>query len=97
MKWRPGVAAVSRRRAPGHLDGDSATGAAVPPRAGIRICRADLERVIDKCLEKDRELRYQHASDMRADLQRLKRDTRIGARVDAARRSRAVGPSHAGR
>ena len=35
----------------------------------------DLERVIDKCLEKDRNLRYQHASDIRTDLQRLKRDT----------------------
>jgi serine/threonine protein kinase len=35
----------------------------------------DLERVISKCLEKERNLRYQHASDIRADLQRLKRDT----------------------
>ena len=34
-----------------------------------------LEAVIGKALEKDRNLRYQHASDMRADLQRLKRDT----------------------
>jgi serine/threonine protein kinase len=36
---------------------------------------AGLEAVIGKALEKDRNLRYQHASDMRADLQRLKRDT----------------------
>ena len=37
-----------------------------------------LEDVINKCLEKDRNLRYQHASEMRTDLQRLKRDTDTG-------------------
>ena len=36
---------------------------------------AELERIINKCLEKDRDLRYQHVSDIRTDLQRLKRDT----------------------
>ena len=35
----------------------------------------ELERIIEKCLEKDRNLRYQHASEVRTDLQRLKRDT----------------------
>jgi serine/threonine protein kinase len=40
----------------------------------------ELERIIDKCLEKDRELRYQHASEVRTDLQRLKRDREIGRR-----------------
>ena len=36
---------------------------------------ADLERIINKCLDKDRNLRYQHASEIRTDLQRLRRDT----------------------
>ncbi len=49
-----------------------------PPIASVRInpeLPPQLEAVIDKCLEKDRTLRYQTASDLRADLQRLKRDT----------------------
>ena len=40
-----------------------------------------LEEVISKCLEKDRNLRYQHAADIRTDLQRLKRDTESGKTV----------------
>ena len=46
----------------------------------------DLERIINKCLEKDRNLRYQHASELHTDLQRLKRDTE-STRLAAARAS----------
>jgi Tol biopolymer transport system component len=48
---------------------------------------AELEKIIDKCLEKDRNLRYQHAADILTDLQRLKRDSawsRGGAAVARA-------------
>ncbi len=39
---------------------------------------AEFERIINRALEKDRNLRYQHASDIRVELQRLKRDTESG-------------------
>ncbi|HKN72005.1 MAG TPA: protein kinase [Terriglobales bacterium] len=48
-----------------------------------------LEDIISKCLEKDRNLRYQHAADIRTDLQRLKRDTE-SARIPAASRAEAI-------
>ncbi|MBV9341165.1 MAG: tetratricopeptide repeat protein, partial [Acidobacteria bacterium] len=52
-----------------------------PPAAPVRLnpdLPVALERIISKALEKDRNLRYQHAADLRADLQRLKRDTDTG-------------------
>jgi serine/threonine protein kinase/tetratricopeptide (TPR) repeat protein len=45
----------------------------------------DLEGIINKCLEKDRNLRYQHASDLRTDLRRLKRDTETGKIASVSR------------
>ncbi len=43
-----------------------------------------LDDIINRALEKDRELRYQHASDMRAELQRLRRDTDSGRSPSAS-------------
>ena len=49
--------------------------APVPPVRVNPDLPIDLERTVNKCLEKDRDLRYQHAADIRTDRQRLKRDT----------------------
>jgi eukaryotic-like serine/threonine-protein kinase len=52
--------------------------APVPPVRLNPEIPAELEHVINKALEKSPELRYQHAADLRSDLQRLKRDTESG-------------------
>ncbi|MGA7926190.1 MAG: protein kinase, partial [Candidatus Sulfotelmatobacter sp.] len=65
-------------------------------RAPVAVVRlnpdvpAELEHIINRALEKDRELRYQHASEMRSELQRLKRDTEIGRAIAAGSGTVAV-------
>jgi eukaryotic-like serine/threonine-protein kinase len=63
------------------------------PVAAVRLnpdVPPKLEDIIDRALEKDRELRYQHASEMRSELQRLKRDTEIGRAIAASSETVAV-------
>jgi len=68
------------------------------PLAAIRLnpdLPPKLEDVINRALEKDRNLRYQHASDMKSELQRLKRDTDTG-RVSAASSGPVAAPRDTG-
>ncbi|MGA8674580.1 MAG: protein kinase [Candidatus Acidiferrales bacterium] len=53
--------------------------APIPPTRLNPGIAPKLEEIIHRALEKDRGLRYQHASDVRAELQRLKRDSNSGA------------------
>jgi serine/threonine protein kinase len=51
------------------------------PTAPVRLnpeCPVELERIINRLLEKDRDLRYQSAADLRSELKRLKRDSDSG-------------------
>ena len=60
---------------------------AIVNRAPVAMVRlnhdvpAELERIVNRALEKDRELRYQSAKEMRSELQRLKRDTETGRAI----------------
>lgn len=70
----------------------------VPPSQLNRALPEEFDRIAQKALEKDRDLRYQHASDMRTDLKRLKRDTdsgRSSGHVEAVLRSGSAHISHA--
>src|SRR5207249_5221059 len=62
--------------------------APVPPLSLNRDLRPKLGEIIERALEKDRKLRYQTASDLRADLQRLKRD------IDSGRAPATVEAGH---
>src|SRR6202167_2416782 len=78
---------------------------AIMNRAPVSVVRlnhdvpARLEDIMNKALEKDSNLRYQHASEMRSDLQRLKRDTDSGRSpllVDSGNAPAAAGPASSG-
>ena len=71
--------------------------APVPPVRLNPDLPAELERIIGKCLEKDRNLRYQHASELRADLQRMKRDTDSGRVTEVPKAGATLASENAGR
>jgi serine/threonine protein kinase/tetratricopeptide (TPR) repeat protein len=72
---------------------EMATGRRPAPGVGVRVAGTpELERIITKCLETDRGLRYQHTAELRTDLERLKRSadgaSTAGAESSGATRSR---------
>ena len=83
---------------PFHGESSAVICEAIMNRAPVAVVRlnhdvpAELERIINKALEKDRNLRYQHAADMRTDMQRLKRDTETGRAIAASSGTVAPAP-----
>jgi eukaryotic-like serine/threonine-protein kinase len=71
-----------------------------PPRPAVQInpdIPARLEEIVNKALEKDRDLRYQHASEIRSDLKRLQRDSGSGRTVaSSGSESQAIAPTPGG-
>jgi eukaryotic-like serine/threonine-protein kinase len=70
------------------LEHQPAKAATINPRLPVR-----LEEIIDKTLEKDRDLRCQTATELRGDLKRLKRDTESGRMLTAAAKPSVIGPA----
>jgi tetratricopeptide (TPR) repeat protein len=82
---------------PFHGESSAMVCEAIVNRAPVAMVRLNhdvppkLEDIINRALEKDRDLRYQHAADMRAELQRLKRDTETGRFAAASSGTLAAG------
>jgi serine/threonine protein kinase len=69
-------------------------GVPTPPQRLNPSIPVDVDRIISKSMEKDRQLRYQRASDVRTDLKRLKRDIDVAEHSQAA--PHAASASHPG-
>jgi eukaryotic-like serine/threonine-protein kinase len=82
---------------PFHGESSAVICEAIMNRAPVAVVRlnhdvpAELEHIISRALEKDRNLRYQSAAEMRSELQRLKRDTETGRAIAASSGTVAVG------